>query len=603
MLGRAASFLFIKIPLWDPDRFLTLWAPLVGRLFTPLGFVAWLVLIGLGVSAIVGEWGAFVSGAGSVLAPGNLAWLYGAFVGAKLLHELGHGFACKWFGMREGGGAGGSGEVHAMGVMILVLMPVPYVDASSAWALASKWRRIVVGAAGMIMELAVASVAAMVWASASEGGLRAIAYNVIFVAGVSTLLFNANPLLRYDGYYILSDLLEVPNLAQRAKERVYWFVKRWLWGMRGARVVGAQSGHGEAWLLGVYGVASGIYRIVVAWIIIVFVSKQFFALGVLLAVGAVVVMFVVPIGRFLAYLLTSVELARARGRAVLTSFACVAGVLTLVSLVPLPDRVVVEGVVEARERMGVFALADGFVVRVAPDGAVVGEDGLLVESESVELVAERDAARAALRAAEARYALALSEDAAAASIRREEVEALGERLTSIERRLEGLTVDAPLAGVWVCAACDALPGRFVRRGEMIGEMVGAEERWVRAIVGQSVAGAIVAERSPRVEVRVRGREDRTIGGLAGEPSPAGRRELSSAALADVAGGRTATRETDSGRLEAREGLFEIPVEFTDDPGLRVGQRVLVRFTLERKPVGVQVLRAARRVFQGRRSVQ
>jgi putative peptide zinc metalloprotease protein len=98
-----------------------------------------------------------------------------------------------------------------MGVMFLVFFPLPYVDASSAWAFRKKWQRAIVGMAGVMAELAAASIAAIVWTQTSTGTVHIIAYNVIFVASVSTLLFNGNPLLRFDAYYVLADLLEIPK--------------------------------------------------------------------------------------------------------------------------------------------------------------------------------------------------------------------------------------------------------------------------------------------------------------------------------------------------------------------------------------------------------
>ena len=120
-----------------------------------------------------------------------------------------------------------------MGIMLLVFMPMPYMDASSAWAFRSKWRRIAVSTSGMFVELAIAAVAAIVWSRTDPGArLNTFAYNVMFIASVSTLLFNANPLLRFDGYYILSDLLEIANLAPRSKQYLYYLTKRYAWGVR-----------------------------------------------------------------------------------------------------------------------------------------------------------------------------------------------------------------------------------------------------------------------------------------------------------------------------------------------------------------------------------
>jgi len=227
--SRLASFLSLRIPLFDPDRLLGALAGALGWVFSVWGLVIWAAMVAMGVAALAGRWEELARASSRAMSGENLPWLYGAFVVAKVVHELAHGVACKVFGSREGAG----GEVHAMGVMLLVLLPAPYVDATSAWGLRSKWRRITVGGAGMLAEVALAAAAAMVWTRAAEGSVvAAVAANVIFIAGVSTVLFNANPLLRYDGYYMLSDWLEAPNLQQRSREFIKGVVKRRVWGVR-----------------------------------------------------------------------------------------------------------------------------------------------------------------------------------------------------------------------------------------------------------------------------------------------------------------------------------------------------------------------------------
>ena len=124
------------------------------------------------------------------------------------------------------------GEVHEMGIMLLVLAPIPYVDASAAGAFRNKWRRALVGAAGMLVELFLAAIAMAAWVMVEPGLVRSVAFNVLFVAGASTLLFNGNPLLRYDGYYVLADLIEIANLGNRSNQYWQWLAKRYLFGVK-----------------------------------------------------------------------------------------------------------------------------------------------------------------------------------------------------------------------------------------------------------------------------------------------------------------------------------------------------------------------------------
>ena len=140
----------------------------------------------------------------------------------KVLHEFGHGLACKRFG----------GECHEMGVMLLVVTPCLYCNVSDAWMIPSKWRRAAIGAAGMYVELILASLATFLWWFSEPGLVNHLCLNVMFVCSVSTLLFNANPLMRFDGYYILADLLEIPNLRQKSAAVIQRKLGAWLLGLR-----------------------------------------------------------------------------------------------------------------------------------------------------------------------------------------------------------------------------------------------------------------------------------------------------------------------------------------------------------------------------------
>src|SRR6185436_6627027 len=214
--------LALRFPLFDPDRLLTWLNPVTRHLFGWLGALFWILLVGWALVLVGAHWGELTKDiTDRVLAVENLLLMGLAFPVAKLIHEFGHGLAVKAKG----------GEVHEMGIMLLVLMPLPYVDASASIAFREKRERILVGAAGMLSELFLAALAMFVWVNVEPGLLRALAYNVMIVAGISTLVFNGNPLLRFDGYYIFSDLLEIPNLGQRANAYLGYVVKRHVLGV------------------------------------------------------------------------------------------------------------------------------------------------------------------------------------------------------------------------------------------------------------------------------------------------------------------------------------------------------------------------------------
>ena len=206
------------------------------------------VVLTAGVSAV--KHGSELVAAGrSLLEPASLLALWFTYPVVKALHELGHAFAVKRWG----------GEVHEIGILFLVFMPVPYVDASAASVFPEKHRRMVVSAAGIAVELFLAAVGFFVWIAVEPGLVRHVAYGVMVVGGLSTLLFNGNPLLRFDGYYALADAIEIPNLDVKAKQYLGALARRRILGLGQTPLPETAPGE-PPWLVG-YAIASSVYRI------------------------------------------------------------------------------------------------------------------------------------------------------------------------------------------------------------------------------------------------------------------------------------------------------------------------------------------------------
>src|SRR4051812_10809960 len=271
-----ANPMALRIPLWDPDAVLNSCRGLIGLIWSRWGGLLWLAGGIPTLFLVPSHWPELSHNLSDrVLAVDNLFSLYLVFPAVKALHELGHASATK----------AGGGEVHDMGIVLLVLLPVPYVEASAATVFKSKYQRALVGAAGVIVELFVAAIAFYVWLLIEPGIVRAMLFNVMLIASVSTLLFNGNPLLRYDAYYILADLIEIPNLAARSTRYWGYLIERYILGVREAEAPEASRAE-KAWFL-IYGFASTLYRIFVTILIALFIAGQFFFIGVLLAIWAV----------------------------------------------------------------------------------------------------------------------------------------------------------------------------------------------------------------------------------------------------------------------------------------------------------------------------
>ena len=593
------SLLFARIPLIDPDRILDRWVGLVGRLFTWYGLAAWLVLLAAGAYAVSGSLTSLWHQASGILDPGNLVWLYVSLVLVKICHEFSHSFACKKFGRDEGTG----GEVHTMGVMFLVFVPLPYMDASSAWTFRRKWSRAVVGLAGILCELAFAAVATIVWSRTAEGSvLHAIAYNVMFIASVSTVLFNGNPLLRFDGYYVLSDLLEIPNLYNRSREYVYYLVRRYAWFVK--RLINPAHTLGERLWFVFYGAASLAYRVYISIRILLFLGdrlpRELFFVAILFGLAAFVGWVLVPVGKFLRYMATSGELARVRTWACSSTGGVVAMVLVAFGLTPWPDRCRVEGVVEPVRPAIVHTATAGRVVDFLPSGRPVGPDGpFLVRAENPELETKRRMLMAQRRELVARRNQARTEETALVQSLSEQLAALDEQIARVETDRAALALKAPFDGTWVSPQIERTLGAHLPRGEAIGLVADLERLVIRATAPQKVADLLIAEARPDVEIRVRGRPGVHLRGRIRQILPAGREQLPSRALSYLAGGSMAPAPGDERGVTTAERFFEIWVapDLSDGHRLLTGQRVVVRFEADEKPLARQWWRSLMQVVQ------
>ncbi|QDU70371.1 hypothetical protein [Mucisphaera calidilacus] len=603
--GYMMNLLFARIPIYDPDAFLDKWVHLTRWAFGPVGLILWCLLVGAGLFVAIGRSDALLSQASSVIAPRNLFWLYIAIVVIKLWHEMGHGFACKHFGQQRHAG----GEVHTLGVMLLVLVPVPYVDASSSWALRNKWHRFWVGAAGMYFELAAAALATFVWAATNAQTsfygvpVHALAYNVMFIAGVSTILFNANPLIRFDGYYMLSDALEVPNLMQRSKDYLYYLVRKYLYGVR--RPMNPAHVHGEAPWLFSYAILSSIYRVFLLTSILLFVADQFFFLGMIFAISGLIGWVGTPLWKWVKYLATNPELARTRSRAVMASATPIVLLLVLLGVVPAPEHGRAEGVVEADRRAVVFAGADGVLDTIAEQSSTVPRGGLLMRAHNAQLESQQRELVARLEQIRVQLAQARTESTAEAQALLEQQTALRQRLDRVNQQIVSLEVTAPFEGRWD-AQPELVPGLYLRQGEAIGTFLDDRDPRVRIIADQSLGPRLwarYAEGLLSVEFRVSGLPETTLNGAITRVAPAGQSQLPSPALSMGAGGLMPTDPEDPNGQRAAEPFFEVritPEIETEHHGyLRPGQRVVARFALGYRPLLWQWWDALSRLLQER----
>jgi putative peptide zinc metalloprotease protein len=488
-----------------------------------------------------------------------------------------------------------------MGVMFLVLFPLPYVDASSAWAFSSKWHRAVVGLAGIFFELAIAAIAAIVWHSTSIGTPHIIAYNVIFVASVSTLLFNGNPLLRFDSYYVLSDLIEIPNLSQRSKDFLHYLVKRYAWGVTQAKQVATTLG-GRLWFI-FYGLASTAYRIYISIRIALFLNdrlpEQFFFLVPFFIFSAVVGWVLMPLGKFTKYLFTSPELQRSRTRAILCCSCLVAGLVYSLGIVEVADHCRVEGILEPEDLRMVYARSDGFITDFVDSGTWVTAAQILVDATNPDLEAQQRILAAERRRLVVQSRIAQTQEAVAAQIMAEQLDALDEQIARINTRLADLKLGAPIAGIWHAPELWRMKGLHVQRGQMIGQIGKPDALIMRATASQAIAALLKLDQ--QVHIRLKGYPQHLITGHFTMIAPMGQENLPSPALAYQVGGDVALRSDAAGGPKTAEKIFEIQIDLDAQAPetLRSGQRTVARIDLPPQSLLAQWYRQARQLFQQR----
>lgn len=590
--GQMVNFLFLNIPLFDPNQFLDLIRPMMRLFLNPLGFMVWLGVVGAGIWTATGHLDALADESAGVLAPTNLFYLYLCTIFIKVIHEFGHAVMCKHFG----------GEVHTAGVMLMLMTPLPYVDATSSWSFRKRWKRVAVDAAGMGSEFFVASLALFVWLSTSDPLISRLAYNVIFIASVSTVLFNANPLLRFDGYYLFSDLFDLPNLYQRATRQLKHLSERYLLGVRAS--FSPADSDVEAFWLTVYGVSAFIYRILLLVFITYHVAQGFLGLGLAIAGFCVVLYFIAPLVKFVKYLITSNSLDRVRPRALAVTGFLITSLVVIVGLIPLPRSFRAAGMLKAEREEVVYGNASGFVDEVlVPTTRVVEKGTPLIRLVNPELDQDIESAQSRLeqmgiQIEEARQ----SGFSTIVGPLIQQAEAGRLFLNELAAQRDDLLILSPIAGIWSSPRSRELVGTWSPRGTEVGRVIDPAEFIFLSAVPQKESGNLFNGQIVKSEVRLEGQADRSLKVVEQTVVPGGQEELPTAALGWLAGGQIQLKQGDQTGTKAAENFYLVRSRLTSDnkdvtllPSL-TGQ---IRFSLPPEPLKDQWMRMARQLFQGR----
>ncbi len=590
------NLMSLRLPLFHPDAWFERQTGLARALFSAPVALLWLALVLPAAVLAAQHWGALTENLSDrVLSASNLVLLWFVYPLIKAVHEWSHGLAVKAHG----------GTVREIGLLFIVFAPVPYVDASSSYRFASKWARAQVAAAGILAELALGALAVYVWLLAEPGLLTALAYNVILIAGVSTVLVNGNPLMRYDGYFIATDLLELPNLAQRAQAYWVYLSDRYLFGAKDAQAPLAAGG--ERWILGLYGGVAPVYRLLITVGLIWFVAREYLLIGAVMAVMAGWQALVMPLWKAWRHLDEGGSLARRRKPARRRAALALLGVLGFLSLVPLPFYSLHQGVIWLPDEALVRAESGGQIrAEQAAPGARVAVGAPLLQLDNLPLQAELTSAAAQLAQTEAKLRQSEVAEPAKAIPLRSERAARQARFEQARARLQALAVSAPIAGTWVPGATTALTGRTVKRGELLGYLVAGATDRVRVAVPQEDADLVKTrlQAQPRaVQVRLFAAPRTALDAQLRREVPGGGPELVSPALGASAGGAIGVDPSKEGGTHSLRRVFDLELQLDHPaPSAVFGDKVWVRFDLGATPLATQWLLRLRQAFLSRLNV-
>ncbi len=353
--GAVSNLLAIRFKGVDPERFFNWLYPKVGWFFSKTAAFFCLCLLASALALVLVQFDTFrakLPGFHQFFGPENW-WVLGlAMVFTKILHEFGHGLSCKHFG----------GECHELGVMFLVLTPCLYCNVSDSWMLPNKWHRAFIGAAGMYVECCIASVATFVWWFSEPGLLNNVALSTMFVCSVSTVVFNGNPLLRYDGYYILADLMEIPNLRQKATSILNRKLGEWCLGMEQPEDPFLPTRNQFGFMF--YSVAASIYSWVVMLSILFFLFRVFQpyrlqVIGQIIGIASIASLVGRPLWSLGKFFYVPGRVQEVKKPRFYASLGIVVALLAAIVFMPLPYHVFCTFVVEPRNADPVYVKVAG----------------------------------------------------------------------------------------------------------------------------------------------------------------------------------------------------------------------------------------------------
>jgi putative peptide zinc metalloprotease protein len=588
----ANKVFFFRRSIFDPDQLFARMARPIGWVWTKTTLWISTVIVILGVIVFLQHTDRVAGAVAHLFSLQNVLLMMLTTFVIKSIHELGHGLTCKHFG----------GEVHEIGVMCLVFQPYFFVNVSDSWTMPNRMHRVLVGFAGIYVELIFAAFATFLWAIVQPGAFRDFLFNVIFIASISTIMFNANPLMRFDGYYIMMDLLEVPNLQGKSRALIQHQLNNALFGKSNKTDTLSRLPlpRKRFWLFYTYAVLSWLYGYWVIYKLIVFMKPHLEPFGLeglanwfsALALTSWVLM---PfLGFFKALGLTREDWNQGgRMRRLARIGALAIGVFGAACFFPRELKINRSGVVEVAKFEEVRPEVSGFIEQILIEPGDEVKPGLpIAKLSNRDLQMQRDALETHLRMAEAGVQRALGESKPAELKEAQNTQAAYQaKFDEADRDVQQLTLTAHVSGVVLTRELEKLKGRLIKSGELFCEIgslnplrikVPLTEKQVRYVQkGQPVA--LRSSAFPGQEFH---------GVIADKPVMFFGNQIPPG-FSMNRGGDVMTYIDQHGREVALERTFEAVVEIDNQAGhLRPGMKIKAKISTGTRPWGRLVLQSA-----------
>lgn len=575
----------LKVPLLYPNAFFNQCKKLAIHIFSFLGLFIWCMIVIPALFLLAEHWTELTYNlSDQVLSTSNLFILWFTYPIVKFIHEFAHGLAIKAW----------NGNVREMGLMFILFIPIPYVDASSAYHFVSKWQRITVSIAGILTELLLGAFAIYVWLSTESGLIHAFAYNVIFIATISTVLVNGNPLMRYDGYYILSDLLEIPNLASRSTQYWVYLSDKFILGAKTAEPPYA-SEHERFWLIS-YGFFSPIYRIIIMIGLIWFIAQKYFFFGLILAIFATFMTIIMPIYKGIKHIYQGATLSKYREQAIRRFWWILATVLIFLCVIPFPYYSVQQAVVWLPEESIIRAQESGHIHTDHLSSNIINKNQLLFEFSNADIIEKYEIQKLQIEEINNKLHQASLDTPQAYEKLIFQQQGQIKQLQQYQIKIDNLKIYSPIAGKWYAQDHIQLTQRYYKRGDIIGYVIDQPAQIVRSAVLQQDYN-LIQQHLKGVEIRFKNHFGTVYNGKIIRSTPQTQKQLVSAALGTQAGGNIIVDPNDKEGKTALQNYFDIDIQLSQPLNSSVfGDIAYVRYDFGYSPLAWQWIRKLRQLF-------